>query len=102
MVAEKARGSTEPLRDSATIFPSDPSFSSTGYLDRYRILMRRLVQDGLYDAAVVVAVKRGEPIEEPDADLSFANFESAVAARLAYIRGLPESAFPVESPPRDR
>lgn len=31
---------------------------------------------------------------EPDFDLSFANFEASIAARLAYIKALRDEAFP--------
>lgn len=95
MVLEKAKGSTTPINDSRPMFPSDPIFRNTGYLDRYRILMQRLIREKQYDAAVVVASARGGgTIEEPIFELSFANFEAAVAARIAYIKALPDDAFP--------
>ena len=94
MVLEKTKRSTEPLGDSSALFPTDPVFAGTGYLDRYRILMRRLVREKQYDAAVVVATAKGEgSIEEPDFDLSFANLDAAIVARLAYIKALPDAAF---------
>lgn len=94
MVLEKARGSTTPLGDGGAMFPTDPIFQSTGYLDRYRILMQRLVREKQYDAAVVAATAKGEgTVDEPVFDLSFANFEAAIAARIAYIKALPDDAF---------
>ncbi|MBK9697230.1 MAG: type II restriction endonuclease [Propionibacteriaceae bacterium] len=94
MILEKAKGSTTPLGDSGALFPTDPIFRSTGYLDRYRILMKRLVREKQYDAAVVAATAIGlGTIEEPVFDLSFANFEAAIAARIAYIKALPDEAF---------
>lgn len=99
MVLEKAKGSITPLGDSAAIFDTDPVFQNTGYLDRYRILMQRLVREKQYDAAVVVATEKGQTtIDEPIFDLSFANFEAAVAARIAYIKALPDSALPDDEP----
>lgn len=99
MVLEKAKRSTTPLGDSTAIFATDPVFHNTGYLDRYRILMQRLVREKQYDAAVVVATEKGHAtIDEPVFDLSFANFEAAVAARIAYIKALPDSAFPDDKP----
>ena len=75
-------------------------FRHTGYLDRYRILMQRLVREKQYDAAVVAATAKGEgTIDEPVFDLSFANFEAAIAARIAYIKALPVDAFPDGQPP---
>ena len=95
MVLEKAKGSTTPLGDSGALFATDPIFHNTGYLDRYRILMQRLVREKQYDAAVVAATAKGEgTVDEPVFDLSFANFEAAIAARIAYIKALPDDAFP--------
>lgn len=94
MILERAPRSTTPLGDSPALFRTDPVFNGTGYLDRYRILMQRLVREKQYDAAVVAATERGGGIyDEPVFDLSFANFEAAVAARLAYIKALPEEVF---------
>lgn len=99
MVLEKAKGSTTPLGDSGALFATDPIFHNTGYLDRYRILMQRLVREKQYDAAVVVAAKGEETIDEPVFDLSFANFEAAIAARIAYMKALPDDAFPDDALP---
>jgi hypothetical protein len=38
------------------------------------------------------------PIDEPVFDLSFANFEAAIAARVAYMKALPDGAFPDDAP----
>jgi len=57
--------------------------------------MQRLVREKQYDAAVVAATVRDQGVaDEPVFDLSFANFEASVAARLAYIKALPDEAFP--------
>ena len=102
MVLEKAKGSTTPLGDGTSMFPTDPIFRNTGYLDRYRILMQRLVREKQYDAAVVAATAKGEgTIDEPVFDLSFANFEAAITARIAYIKALPDDAFPEDMLPAD-
>lgn len=94
MVVEQSSRSTTPLGDSDALFPTDPVFQGTGYVDRYRILMQRLVREKQYDAAVVVAADPGTiTIDEPVFDLSFANFEAAVKARIAYIEALPDGAF---------
>ena len=95
MILERAPGSTTPIKESAAIFPTDPVFANTGYLERYRILMQRLVREKQYDAAVVAATEKGQgTVDEPVFDLSWANFEAAVAARIAYINALPDAAFP--------
>jgi hypothetical protein len=87
---EEAPRSTVPVRVAATPFQTDSAFSNMSYKERYQILCRRLVSDGLYDAACfVTSAKDPElPIHEPDQALSFNAFGSAIAARAAYIREL--------------
>ncbi|UJH71734.1 PaeR7I family type II restriction endonuclease [Ornithinimicrobium sp. INDO-MA30-4] len=60
MVLEKTNASTRTMKNGATLFPADPAFNDTGYLDRYRILFQRLVREGKYDAAVVAATEIGQ------------------------------------------
>ncbi|WIY84019.1 PaeR7I family type II restriction endonuclease [Propionimicrobium sp. PCR01-08-3] len=94
MLVEDAKRSTTPLGNPPALFSTDEVFRDTSYLDRYRILMQRLVRQKQYDAAVVASTRQGEGvIDEPVFDLSFANFEAAVIARPAYIKALPETAF---------
>jgi type II restriction enzyme len=102
MVLEKTHASTTPkVREGNPIFPADPAFNNTGYLDRYRILLKRLVREKQYDAAVVIATERGSGIfDEPEFDLSFAAFTAAAAGRLAYIKALPDGAFARENAAR--
>lgn len=72
-----------------TLFPADPIFSGTSYVDRYRILAQRLVRERLYDAACVLTSRQGEGIlEEPVREVSEANFAGTVAGRIAYIEAL--------------
>ncbi len=76
-------------RDPQTVFPSDPIFSQTSYVDRYRILAQRLTRERLYDATLVLTSKHGEGIfEEPEPEVSVANFTAAIAGRIAYIEAL--------------
>ncbi len=76
-------------RDSRAEFPTDPIFNRTSYVERYRILARRLVRERLYDATCVLETKNGEGIlHEPDPEVSVRNFAAAVAGRIAYIEGL--------------
>lgn len=75
--------------DPATLYPADPIFSGTSYIDRYRILAQRLVRERLYDATCVLTTRKGEGIlEEPVPEVSVSNFAAAVAARIAYIDAL--------------
>ncbi|HMT32250.1 MAG TPA: PaeR7I family type II restriction endonuclease [Dermatophilaceae bacterium] len=76
-------------RDPITLFPADPIFHGTSYIDRYRILAQRLVRERLYDATCVLTTCPGEGIlEEPVQEVSVANFTAAVAGRIAYIEAL--------------
>lgn len=87
---ENCERSTAPVRLAKSVFPVDPIFEGTSYLDRYRILCQRLVRERLYDAACFVASSKDvdEPIYEPDAELGFTNFMAAIAGRVAYINAL--------------
>lgn len=89
-VAEHSPTTTRTsTRDHATLYPADPIFKGTSYLDRYRILGRRLMRERLYDAVSVIATEKGQGIHsEPEADLSVANFVAEVEGRVAYIESL--------------
>jgi type II restriction enzyme len=94
MILEKAPVSTAIRKTPPALFPTDPEFDKTSYLDRYRILMRRLVREQQYDAAVVAATEKSQGIyDEPDFELSFANLGAAIKARIEYIRAIPDSAY---------
>ena len=72
-----------------TLFPVDPIFTGTSYVDRYRILAQRLVRERLYDATCVLETRRDEGIlQEPVPDVSVAHFAAAVAGRIAFIEAL--------------
>jgi type II restriction enzyme len=90
MVIEHAPGSAKPLtRDGKTLYPPDPIFANTSYIDRYRILLRRLVRERLYDAAAFVSTERGGGIyDDPEPELSLHNLSAAIAGRVAYIKHL--------------
>jgi len=89
---EEAPRSTVPVRVAATPFQTDGAFSNTSYKERYQILCRRILSDGLYDAACFVTSTKdpASPIHQPDPALSFNALRSAIAARAAYIRELRE------------
>jgi hypothetical protein len=72
------------------VFPLDPEFTMTSYMDRYRILCRRLVRERLYDAACLVTSSRDpeQPVEQPDPEVGFDNFLAAITGRVAYIKAL--------------
>jgi len=86
MILEKTDESTNFSDPAATMFPTDTRFCHTSYLDRYRILFQRLRDDGIYNAAVVVATEKGKTdIDESVPGLSFANFAIEVTKRIDQI-----------------
>lgn len=87
---EKSERSTKEVSLAEGVFPVDPVFRHTSYQDRYRIMCRRLVEDGLYDAACFVTSSQNpdEPIHQPDPELSFANLTAAIAGRVAHLKAL--------------
>lgn len=90
MVVEEVDGSMrQHLRDSPPIYPSEPVFDGTSYIDRYRIFFSRLLEDGLYDAMALVSTRPGEGISpEPRTELSLRSFENAARLRIADIAAL--------------
>lgn len=89
VVEHSRKSSAVSKRDPKSLFPADPVFSDTSYIDRYRILAQRLVRERLYDATCVLTTRKGEGIlEEPVHEVSVSNFTAAVAGRIAYIEAL--------------
>lgn len=87
---EATQKSTTPVSLPTPVFPVDQVFQGTTYADRYRILCQRLVRGRLYDAACFLTTNAGPPvsINEPDAELGFANFAAAIADRVTYVQAL--------------
>lgn len=57
-VLEECPKSTAQVRFASPHFPALPEFENTSYSARYEILCRKLVQEGLYDAAALVLTNR--------------------------------------------
>lgn len=58
MLVEDAPGSRSPVRDASPHFPLFPDFQGAGYLERYNVLCRKLVQERLYTSATLLASPR--------------------------------------------
>lgn len=58
MLVEDAPGSRAPVRDASPHFPVFRDFQGAGYLERYNVLCRKLVQERLYTAAALLASPR--------------------------------------------
>lgn len=90
MVMEHAPGSTRPISDQAKpVFPVDPAFLDTSYIDRYRILFERLHKEHLYDAACLIQTQKGRGIySEGELSVSVKNFSASIAGHVEYVRRL--------------
>ena len=71
ILVEDAYGSRKPISDVSTHFPIFSVFKDASYVDRYEILCRKLVQEGLYSAASVLisprsAAETGEYTEQSE------------------------------------
>lgn len=87
---ESTPKSTQAVKASTSPFLTEEIFDNASYVDRYRILCKRLVRERLYDAALFVTATAppNVVISEPDPELGFANFAAAVRGRCAYIDAL--------------
>lgn len=92
MLVEECDASTMPLRVSEPHFHVDPVFRGASYIERYDILCKRLVQEGLYTSAALLASPREAAVDGQFKHLSelaslktfvteFAGHIAAVAAR---------------------
>lgn len=91
-VLENSPGSTVPVRDRGVpIYPPDRAFDRSSYTRRYQLLMERLVNERLYDAACLISSTKGQGIlNEPVPQVSTRNLTAAIAGRVSYIKGLIE------------
>ena len=54
-VIEDCPATTRPVRETKTFYPQDQTFDQASYLDRFAILGERVVEQGTYDAAWIIA-----------------------------------------------
>ncbi len=91
MLLEDAPGSRTPVNDSSPHFPVFPDFKGASYADRYNILCKKLVQEGLYTAASIMLSPQTAQNSGEYADMSdltslqtfVATFAGHVAAEAA-------------------
>ncbi|MFJ3958885.1 PaeR7I family type II restriction endonuclease [Arthrobacter sp. NPDC090010] len=95
MLVERAPKSLSPVAvPKGMPFPADPVFTGASYIERYRIFFDRMVKEGNYDAVALLTAEAGsDSYVEPSANLSLANLEAAIRARVAYIKTLPDELF---------
>lgn len=87
MVVEDAPKSRAPVKDRSPHFPVSADFVGASYLQRYDVLCKRLVQEGLYTAAAVMATPRSAVKTGAYADMSemtsLKSFVAELAGRVA-------------------
>lgn len=89
MLLEDCPRSNTPVRDKEPHFPVDPAFKLASYAQRYDLLCKRLVQEGLYNSAAFLASPR-EAVRNGDyrhlSDLtSLKTFVPEFAAHIAAV-----------------
>jgi hypothetical protein len=91
LLLEDAEGSRASVGAAEPHFPVFPEFREASYAKRYQILLQKLVRERLYDGAALLLSpaeggKRGV-FSEPDPDLSFGHFASALLAHATRELG---------------
>ena len=86
MLLQEAPGSTRPIRVKEPHFRVFEEFRSTSYVQRYDILLSKLLRERLYDGACLILTDRetgphGE-FREPNEELSFARFAESLVAKV--------------------
>lgn len=86
MLLEECPASTAPVKVDEPHFPVFPEFKGASYAKRYELLLRKLVQERLYDsAAFLMATEKGGPkgkFSEPAVDLSMKAFLAGLAGHV--------------------
>ena len=87
---EEAPKSVTPVGLARTTFSIDPAFRYTSYKQRYQVLCKRLILEGLYDAVCFVSSSAtpASPIHQPDPALGFRRFIELVADRAEELKRL--------------
>lgn len=83
ILVEDCAKSRAPVRDRSPHFPVFPEFRGASYLVRYEVLCRRMIQEGLYTQATVLASERAAVADGAYSDLSQITGLKAFAAGLA-------------------
>jgi hypothetical protein len=90
LLLEDCAESRNPVKLFKPHFKVFPEFRGTSYMQRYELLLRRLVREGLYNsAAFLVATKEGGPVGnfvEPAEDLRLKTFLAGLGGHVsAYL-----------------
>lgn len=87
LMLEEKPGSTRPVPLRKLGFEVDARFEGASYKDRYALLCKRMVEEGLYDAACFVTSSQDPtlPIHEPVPELGFDSFLDKIRERAAEL-----------------
>lgn len=87
VMLEEHPDSIRPVKTHRLGFPIDEAFTDSSYKTRYEIICRRMVAEGLYDAACLVTSSADpeSPIHEPAVDLGFDNFLNQIRGRAEQL-----------------
>jgi hypothetical protein len=87
MLLEECAGSTRPVAVAEPHFKVFPEFRDTSYSQRYGLLLRKLIQEKLYEsAAFITSTEEGGPrgeYSEPSSDLTMKGLLASLAGRVA-------------------
>lgn len=86
MLLEDCEASRAPVSVDEPHFPVFPEFKGTSYMERYELLLRRLVRERLYDSAafIVATEKQGKSgqYKEPAKDLQARQFFASLGGHI--------------------
>ena len=87
MLLEDTPRSTKAVGVKQPHFPVCEEFNGSSYVQRYSILLRKLVHDGLFDVACLIAAnpqgaKRGD-YRQPSPELTFERFARSLVGRAS-------------------
>jgi hypothetical protein len=87
LMLEEHPGSTRPVPTRKLRFEVDGVFEGTSYKERYALLCRRMVAEGIYDAACFVTSSKNPelPIHEPVPELGFDSFLDRIRQRAGEL-----------------
>jgi type II restriction enzyme len=92
MLLEDCPESRAPVKLDEPHYKVFPEFRGSSYMVRYELLLRRLVREGLYNsAALLAATESGGPVgafSEPAEDLMLRKFLAGLGGHVsAYLAG---------------
>ncbi len=88
MLLEDAAGSRRPVNDNSPHFPLANDFENSSYADRYNVLCKKLVQEGLYtSASIMLSPKSAKRTGEYSNLSDLTSIDTFVATLASHIAG---------------